>query len=119
MPAQTTRALAHSVVDHLYRTVLGRKAEPGALAAWGGYLEAGGSVQSLYEDIRKHARAAFGPSVVENHPLAHLEEVFNYENFSFFTHRGKFRPPGLIIETVNICNNDCVICPYSSQTRKR
>ncbi len=34
-------------------------------------------------------------------------------------HRDVFRPAMLMIETVNICNNDCVFCPYSSQTRQR
>ena len=28
------------------------------------------------------------------------------------------RPLGLICETVNICNSDCIFCPYSLQTRK-
>lgn len=31
---------------------------------------------------------------------------------------GELRPMGLICETINICNSDCVFCPYSLQTRK-
>jgi len=31
---------------------------------------------------------------------------------------GELRPLGLICETVNICNSDCIFCPYSLQTRK-
>ena len=34
------------------------------------------------------------------------------------TPTGLIRPLGLICETVNICNCDCVFCPYSLQTRK-
>ena len=32
---------------------------------------------------------------------------------------GRMRPIMLICETVNICNADCVFCPYSAQTRAR
>jgi hypothetical protein len=34
------------------------------------------------------------------------------------TPSAELRPLGLICETVNICNADCVFCPYSRQTRK-
>ena len=34
------------------------------------------------------------------------------------TPSGMLRPVGLICETVNICNADCVFCPYSLQTRQ-
>ena len=34
------------------------------------------------------------------------------------TPSGALRPLGLICETVNICNSDCIFCPYSLQTRK-
>ena len=54
-----------------------------------------------------------------SHRQAHFDSVYTPENISYFTFRGKYRPPGLLIETVNICNNDCVICPYSAQTRNR
>jgi O-antigen chain-terminating methyltransferase len=33
--------------------------------------------------------------------------------------RGPMRPIMLFCETVNICNADCVFCPYSAQTRPR
>lgn len=32
---------------------------------------------------------------------------------------GRMRPLMLFCETVNVCNADCVFCPYSSQTRPR
>lgn len=34
------------------------------------------------------------------------------------TSNRRMRPLGLICETVNLCNSDCVFCPYSLQTRK-
>jgi len=33
------------------------------------------------------------------------------------TPNGLLRPLGLMCETVNLCNSDCVFCPYSLQTR--
>jgi radical SAM protein with 4Fe4S-binding SPASM domain len=33
------------------------------------------------------------------------------------SHDGRYRPVMLICETVNICNNDCIICPYSQHER--
>jgi hypothetical protein len=33
--------------------------------------------------------------------------------------KGQLRPVLRICETVNICNSDCIFCPYSAQTRTR
>jgi MoaA/NifB/PqqE/SkfB family radical SAM enzyme len=54
-----------------------------------------------------------------NHPLAKHSVGYSEQDVSYFMHRGRFRPLMISIETINICNNDCVICPYSAQTRKR
>jgi len=32
---------------------------------------------------------------------------------------GRYRPAMLICETINICNNNCIICAYSHMTRKK
>jgi MoaA/NifB/PqqE/SkfB family radical SAM enzyme len=56
---------------------------------------------------------------VPNHPLAKHSGAYSEQDVSYFMHRGRFRPLMISIETINICNNDCVICPYSAQTRKR
>ena len=53
------------------------------------------------------------------HPIHKFTEICTEARKPSFTHGGKFRPLALSIETVNICNNDCVICPYSLQTRRR
>lgn len=53
------------------------------------------------------------------HPIAKFSDIYTSANIPHFTHAGRFRPLALSIETVNICNNDCVICPYSLQTRTR
>ena len=53
------------------------------------------------------------------HPIANFPDIYTPENVPYFTYSGRFRPLALNIETVNICNNDCVICPYGLQTRSR
>ena len=58
-------------------------------------------------------------AATDDHPIAHLTEIYKPKNISYFTHRGRYRPLAIMIETVNICDNDCIICPYSSQTRHR
>ena len=37
----------------------------------------------------------------------------------YLIHNGYSRPIMLIVETVNICNNNCIICAYSKTTRKK
>ena len=54
-----------------------------------------------------------------DHPLAKQGVEYSEEDVSYFMHRGRFRPLAISVETINICNNDCIICPYSAQTRKR
>jgi len=34
-------------------------------------------------------------------------------------HQGPMRPLMLIVETINVCNSECVFCPYSIQTRPK
>ena len=44
------------------------------------------------------------------------------DNATFKKHilkNGRSRPIMLICETVNICNNNCIICPYHKMTRKK
>lgn len=53
------------------------------------------------------------------HPLAPWPFLYTAGNAPFVSHRGLARPSMLDIETVNICNNSCVICAYSRCTRKR
>jgi hypothetical protein len=111
--------VARSAVEHLYQLLLGRSPTEDDVQYWGRGLESGVSVGSLYRAIDRHAKAARGLDPLADHPLQRFPGVYTNENLSFFTHRGRYRPLGLLIETVNICNNDCVICPYSAQTRDR
>ncbi|MCB1465837.1 MAG: radical SAM protein [Rhizobiaceae bacterium] len=101
------------VVRHMYRTLLAREPEPEALANATAWLDSGASLDALHETI------VTSDEYTGQHPLAHLDSVYRPRNISYFTYRGHYRPLGLSIETVNICNNDCIICPYSSQTRRR
>ena len=111
--------VARSAVEHVYDRLLGRAPSNADVDYWAQWLEAGASVGSLYLEIERHASVARGERGTSSHPLSAFADVFTPENISFFTHRGRYRPLGLLIETVNICNNDCVICPYSAQTRDR
>jgi hypothetical protein len=104
------------VVDYLYKTLLGRAPDPVARANCVAWLESGASIEDVHQQIIGSEEYAQGRG---DSPVAHIPEVYRPENISYFTHRGRFRPLALSIETVNICNNDCVICPYSIQTRKR
>ncbi len=66
--------------------------------------------------------------VSEARPLGSLTGVVSRETQAMLarsgalramqTPAGRLRPLGLICETVNICNSDCVFCPYGIQTRK-
>ncbi len=66
--------------------------------------------------------------VSQGRPLGSLTSVVGRETQALLsgsgalramqTPSGLIRPLGLICETVNICNSDCVFCPYSIQTRK-
>jgi MoaA/NifB/PqqE/SkfB family radical SAM enzyme len=109
---------ARSVVEALYRALLGRDADPPGAEHFTRLVENGASADDVaaalihspeYEARHRRAR----------HPLADLADFYTEEDVSYFMHRGRFRPLMISIETINICNNDCVICPYSAQTRKR
>jgi MoaA/NifB/PqqE/SkfB family radical SAM enzyme len=52
-------------------------------------------------------------------PYGHLP-ILNRQIFSkYLSHGGKCRPLMLHVETVNICNLSCIICPYSEMKRTR
>jgi sulfatase maturation enzyme AslB (radical SAM superfamily) len=108
------------VVNHLYSTMLGRAPDQSGLTNSVKALQSGTTLSDLIraieaseEYLARHAKSS------STHPLAHIKEVYNTEYLSFFTHRGEYRPLTLTVETVNICNNDCIICPYSAQTRRK
>jgi radical SAM protein with 4Fe4S-binding SPASM domain len=46
-----------------------------------------------------------------------LPELLNVPDKKLLKNNGKCRPLYLRIETINICNNRCIICAYSDQTR--
>ncbi|MCX9146037.1 radical SAM/SPASM domain-containing protein [Erythrobacter sp. WG] len=111
-------SLQSQVVDDLYQSLLRRAADPDAIAVGTAFLDDGGTVAGLRQMILASEEYKSKNPLLDHH-LAHIPEVWNQHNISFFTHRGRFRPLSLMIETVNICNNDCLICPYSSQTRRK
>lgn len=112
--------LAREAADLLYRAHLGRSPDPASLDNCVAHIEAGGTLADLEAMIfasgeyrlRKTPRGG-------DHPLAHIATLWKPELASFFSFRGSYRPLSLTVETVNICNNDCIICPYSAQTRRK
>ena len=104
------------VVRYLYRTLLRREPDADALANCVAWMGDGASIDDIHAAITASDEYR-GAS--DAHPIAKFSDIYTRTNLSYFTHRGRFRPLALSIETVNICNNDCVICPYSIQTRKK
>jgi Radical SAM superfamily/Iron-sulfur cluster-binding domain len=120
MPRDDIRSIEAQAVTHLYSTMLGRAPDEGGFTHCIEALQSGATLSDLVRAIEtseeyctRHAK----PS--STHSLAHIKEVYNTEYLSFFTHKGEYRPLTITIETVNICNNDCIICPYSAQTRRK
>ncbi len=112
--------LAREAVDLLYRAHLGRSPEAASLNNCVAHLEAGGKLGDLEVMIfaSDEYRLKNTPKGGD-HPLAHIAALWKPELASFFSFRGRYRPLSLTVETVNICNNDCIICPYSAQTRRK
>ncbi len=78
---------------------------------------------------RGEGRIAARPArVCAKTPLGALSEVLSSQSAQLLLDSGiieqmkttsdRLRPVGMICETVNICNADCVFCPYSLQTRE-
>lgn len=54
-----------------------------------------------------------------DHPLARHSVLGKPRLNRRLSHGGRYRPVMLICETVKICNNDCIICPYSRHGRDK
>jgi MoaA/NifB/PqqE/SkfB family radical SAM enzyme len=52
-------------------------------------------------------------------PYAHLPVLNRQISSRHLAHAGRCRPLMLHVETVNICNLSCIICPYREMTRTR
>lgn len=115
-PAVAGRGLAEEIVRLLYRELLGRDPDPASLEACVVWMERGATVAEVRGEIVGSEEYR---QKIASHPIARFPAIYRPETISYFTHRGRFRPLALSIETVNICNNDCVICPYSIQTRRK
>jgi MoaA/NifB/PqqE/SkfB family radical SAM enzyme len=51
--------------------------------------------------------------------FSNITQLNNVRFKPFFEHRGRGRPLFLHLETVNICNLKCLICPYVSMQREK
>jgi hypothetical protein len=102
----------------LYRTILGREVDEWGLNHFSALIARGASPDDVAASLME-APEYLVRHPKPTHPLAQLAAFYTESDVSYFMHRGRFRPLAVSVETINICNNDCVICPYSSQTRKR
>ena len=120
------------VISLLYRLVLSRDPDPEGLASALKALETGLdpleyaiTLFNSEEFISKGGFNTFTHRIETNqtpsdkHPLSNYSYLYTPKNTPYYSHKSLFRPLMLIIETVNICNNSCVICPYSIHTRKK
>lgn len=122
-----------TVVAALYRIFFGREGDPEGIAHHAALLREGTQIEDLArkflfseEFAIKGGAGGFAlrqdlaePTDGAGHPLAAWPSLHTASNSPYYSFRNLFRPLMLIIETVNICNNDCVICPYSLQTREK
>jgi len=124
-------------IDELYQSMLGRLPDPDARKNCIDFVKSGGAIRELAEAIAQseeyqswkgiaanieavRQRARSRPSgFFDENPVSQVPEIYHDDLIPFFTYHGKYRPLALIIETINICNNDCIICPYSMQHRRK
>lgn len=67
----------------------------------------------------KSLRSGNQPAIVENslfHPLGHIDE---HKYAKKLKHNEKYRTIAIKIETINTCNNKCIICAYDKQSRAK
>lgn len=116
MSSENTDREYKSDIENLYGTLLRRSPDADGLKNSILFLENGGSLDHLSDAIKESDEFLNRKKL---HPLEDYNRFYRPDLISYFTHRGTYRPLALTIETINICNNDCIICPYSSQSRKR
>jgi hypothetical protein len=121
------------LVDTLYQVIMGRPADADGLSHHAEELRKGVSLETIVKRLLRSEEfkekggfqglserlELYKQESGSGHPLAEYAYIYTASNSPYFTFRGLFRPLMMVIETVNICNNDCVICAYSKQTRRR
>ena len=118
-------------VDELYQTMLGRWPDPESGRACIEYLSGGGTIRFLVQEIERSEEYRQWQNIVakieanrersklDGNPVSQVPEIYHEDLIPHFTFQLKYRPLALTIETINICNNDCIICPYSRQERQK
>lgn len=118
-------------IDELYQAMLGRLPDPDARRNCIVFLKNGGTLEALAHEIEQSdeyrewrtisAKIEANRATLKQNenPVSQVPEIYHDELIRFFTFRGRYRPLALTVETINICNNDCIICPYSLQRRSK
>jgi sulfatase maturation enzyme AslB (radical SAM superfamily) len=109
-------------VNDLYRELLGREADAESLQSSTELAAQAGDINVVRASIlnsSEYARRQKAVTAHRNSVFASLPSFSQPERIEKLSSGRHSRPLMLMVETTNICNNDCIICPYSSQTRKR
>jgi len=118
-------------IDELYQAMLGRLPDPDARRNCIVFLKNGGTLEALAHEIEQSdeyrewrtisAKIEANRATLKQNEnrVSQVPEIYHDELIRFFTFRGRYRPLALTVETINICNNDCIICPYSLQRRSK
>src|SRR6476620_1626427 len=127
----TEQVSAADRINELYQVMLGRLPDPDAHKSCLAFLTNGGTLEILAQEIERSAEYQQWQTIVtkieqnrkhlrlDKNPVSQVPEIYHDDLAPHFTFRGIYRPRALMVETINICNNDCIICPYSSQHRSK
>ncbi|HZO47217.1 MAG TPA: radical SAM protein [Xanthobacteraceae bacterium] len=124
--ALAAKPLQHRYMPPATRLQLPRSSalcyRPRAAESTSGQIGVRAGMVSLLKTARTGARSfvsAVGAGLSE-HPLAPHPFLRMHKGAQRLrSPQGLFRPAMLTVETVNICNNKCIVCPYTVQTRAR
>lgn len=137
LPEQVSEAAAPTALSNdeiiaaTYRIYLGRDPDAEGLRAYRRALAEGLSLADFVRALtssEEFLRAGGIESVAQRlgvarpsgeHPLARWPWIYTAKYMPYFSQRSLFRPAAMILETVNICNNACVICSYPVHTRPK
>lgn len=118
------------IIRGLYLGLLGREPDSPGLSHWVKVWTDGSDLNYIVDCLTNsdEYRLSARPILEKNDKDLQIKDasvykkfplIYKPENMPFLSQRGQSRPLMLMIETVNICNNDCIICPYSVQSRSK
>jgi MoaA/NifB/PqqE/SkfB family radical SAM enzyme len=114
--------LIHEKVRQVYHDLLKREPDTDGLHYWTELVERTGDIQDVIKGVRESEEYILLGKAQELHQktvYSNIEYLARAGRIEKLIYNGYSRPLALKVETTNICNNDCIICPYSSQKREK